>query len=178
MQNPLKSCPISTTLGDMIALSDNEALYLLDFTDAKGSERKLSKHAFDPGLTKPIESIACELEDYFNGNLREFRTPLHLSGSEFQMRVWTELMRTPYGRTRSYLEQSQSIGRSAACRAVANANAANRFAIVVPCHRIVNSNGGLGGYAGGAHRKKWLIEHERAVLGQMQLVVPEDSYCC
>ncbi len=82
-------------------------------------------------------------------------------GSPFQIKVWQELLRIPYGQTRSYTKQAETIGQPTAFRAVASANGANQIAIVIPCHRIINLDGNLGGYGGGIVRKKWLIEHEQ-----------------
>ena len=82
-------------------------------------------------------------------------------GSSFQQTVWKELIKIPYGETRSYAMQSITIGNPKATRAVANANGANQLAIIIPCHRIIRNNGELGGYGGGVHRKKWLIDHEK-----------------
>lgn len=162
----LKASWIDTRLGPMIAIADEAGIYLLEFVDRRGLEREVerlrikTKAAIIPGITDPIKSITLELESYFEGKLKEFKTPLHLLGSPFQRSVWEELMRIPYGQTQSYMAQSKAIGRATAYRAVANANGANQLAIVIPCHRIINSNGELGGYGGGIRRKQWLIEHE------------------
>lgn len=150
-------------------LADDNELYLLEFVDRRGLEReverlrKSTKSAIIPGSTKPISSIEAELELYFKGKLREFKTPIHLLGSPFQKLVWQELMRIPYGQTKSYSKQAEAIGKPTAFRAVANANGANQIALVIPCHRIINLDGNLGGYGGGIARKKWLIDHERRV---------------
>ena len=166
----LKASWIDTKLGPMIAIADEAGLYLLEFVDRRGLEREVerlrlkTKAAIIPGVTDPIKSIAIELESYFEGKLKEFNTPLHLLGSPFQKLVWDELMRIPYGQTRSYMAQAEAIGKATAYRAVANANGANQLAIVIPCHRIINSNGDLGGYGGGITRKQWLIEHEKQGL--------------
>ncbi len=120
-----------------------------------------TKSAIIPGSTKPILMIEEELKLYFNGTLQKFNTPIYLLGSPFQKMVWQELINIPYGKTRSYLNQAKALGKPTSYRAVANANGMNQLAIIVPCHRIINSNGELGGYGGGLHRKKWLIEHER-----------------
>ncbi len=164
----LKASWIDTKLGPMIAIADEAALYLLEFACRRGLEREVerlrikTKAAIIPGITDPINSITLELESYFEGKLKEFNTPIHLLGSPFQKLVWDELMRIPYGQTRSYIAQSKAIGKATAYRAVANANGANQLAIVIPCHRIINSNGDLGGYGGGITRKQWLIEHEKS----------------
>lgn len=163
----LKSTWIDTPLGEMLAISDEKALYLLEFAERRGLEREIEslrmkiKTDIIPGNTTPIASIKSELKSYFEGSLKKFKTPLQLFGSSFQQSVWSELMRIPYGETRSYAEQAIAIGKETAYRAVANANGANQLAIVIPCHRIINKNGDLGGYGGGIHRKKWLIAHEK-----------------
>ena len=165
----LKASWLDTKLGPMLAIADDDALYLLEFVDRRGLEREVerlrlkTKAAIIPGITDPIKSITLELESYFEGTLREFKTPLHLLGSPFQILVWKELMRIAYGQTRTYLSQACAIGKQTAYRAVANANGANQLAIVLPCHRIINSNGNLGGYGGGKARKAWLIDHEQQV---------------
>ncbi|AIL12508.1 cysteine methyltransferase [Candidatus Paracaedimonas acanthamoebae] len=163
----LKAAWIDTPLGLMIAISDEEALYLLEFVDRRGLEREIEKLRIKtkaqiiPDSTPPLLSIEAELNAYFKGTLTEFKTPLHLLGSSFQKLVWKELISIPYGQTRSYAEQAKFLGKQTAYRAVANANGANQLAIVIPCHRIINSNGDLGGYGGGIARKKWLIDHEK-----------------
>jgi AraC family transcriptional regulator, regulatory protein of adaptative response / methylated-DNA-[protein]-cysteine methyltransferase len=163
----LKAAWLDTPLGPMLVMSDEEALYLLEFVDRRGLEREVerlrikTKAVIIPGVSNPITSIQDELNSYFNGTLQEFKTPLHLFGSPFQKMVWKELTRIPYGQTRSYFDQAKAIGKETSYRAVANANGANQIAIVIPCHRIINSNGDLGGYGGGITRKKWLLDHEK-----------------
>jgi AraC family transcriptional regulator of adaptative response/methylated-DNA-[protein]-cysteine methyltransferase len=148
-----------TKLGPVITVGDGDGIYLLEFVDKPG---RLASFKADliPGRTDAIDSIESELKSYFDGLLTEFKTPLHILGTPFQQQVWEELLRIPYGHTRTYASQSQGIGKPKAYRAVANANGANQIAIVIPCHRVVNSNGGLGGYRGGIDRKQWLIDHE------------------
>lgn len=169
-QTALKASWLDTPLGPMIATSDEDGLYCLEFIDDEGEGglehelerlRLTTKAAVLPGVTEPINLITRELKAYFNGLLTEFKTPLHLAGSLFQKLVWAELVRIPYGQTRSYAAQAVALGKPTAYRAVANANGANPFAIIIPCHRVINSNGKLGGYAGGIAGKKWLLEHEQ-----------------
>lgn len=163
----LKATWIDTCLGPMIAMADDEKLYLLEFVGRRGLEREVerlrqkTKSAIIPGSTKPIQQIEKELQQYFNGQLSQFKTPLHLLGSPFQKRVWKELKKIPYGETRSYLEIAKAIGKPTAFRAVALANGANQIAIVIPCHRVINTNGQLGGYGGGVTKKEWLLNHEK-----------------
>lgn len=162
----LKTRPLETKLGSMVAISDDEALYLLEFAECRGLEREIerlkekTKSLIIPGDTRPLRSIENELDLYFMGQLKEFSTPIFFLGSDFQKQVWEELKKIPYAETRSYSDIAKSIGKSTAFRAVAQANGANQIAIVIPCHRVINASGELGGYAGGVTRKKWLITHE------------------
>lgn len=163
----LKASWLDTPLGPMIAVASKEALYLLEFVDRRGLEREIErvrlklKSAIVPGITDPIRLIERELIQYFKGDLLEFKTPLFLLGSPFQKRVWGELQKIPPGQTRSYAVIASAIGKPSAYRAVAQANGANQHAIVIPCHRVINANGELGGYGGGLTRKKWLLNHEK-----------------
>jgi AraC family transcriptional regulator of adaptative response/methylated-DNA-[protein]-cysteine methyltransferase len=165
--NILKASWLETPLGPMLAIADERFLYLLEFIECRGLEREIerlrikTKSAIIPGATDPITSIQRELKSYFDGTLKIFETPIFLLGNPFQKLAWEMLTLIPYGETRSYLAQAIQIGRPSASRAVANANGANQIAIVIPCHRIINSNGNLGGYGGGIGRKIWLLEHER-----------------
>jgi AraC family transcriptional regulator of adaptative response/methylated-DNA-[protein]-cysteine methyltransferase len=154
----------------MLAIANEDALYLLEFVDRRGLEREIerlrqkTKASIVPGHAQPISLIENEIEQYFNGALREFKTPLSFLGSPFQKRVWEELKKIPLGETRSYSDIAAVIGKPPAFRAVAQANGANQFAIVIPCHRVINTNGDLGGYGGGLTRKKWLINHEKKII--------------
>jgi len=119
----------------------------------------------DPADNKPENPIlgaaVSQLKAYFAGRLREFHLPLDMAGTEFQIRVWRELEKIPYGETRSYSAIAQAIGRPAAVRAVGAANGANPLPIVVPCHRVIGANGKLVGYGGGLPLKKRLLALER-----------------
>ncbi|NDI34840.1 bifunctional transcriptional activator/DNA repair enzyme AdaA [Chengkuizengella sediminis] len=165
--NILRASWIDTQLGPMVAIADDEALYLLEFVDRRGLEREVerlrqkTKSTIIPGHTEPIRLIERELIQYYKGGLREFKTPLFLLGSPFQKSVWEELKKIPYSKTTSYSDIAAAIGKPSAFRAVAQANGANQLAIVIPCHRVINTNGELGGYGGGLTRKKWLIQHEK-----------------
>lgn len=165
--NILKASWLDTRLGPMIAIADEEALHLLEFLDRRGLEREVERlrqktmSAIIPGETEPIRSIERELSQYFDGELKEFKTPVTFLGSPFQKSVWEVLRNISYGETRSYSDIARALGKPSAFRAVAQANGANQLAIIVPCHRVINSNGELGGYGGGLTRKKWLIDHEK-----------------
>lgn len=112
--------------------------------------------------TIPTELKNCvlQLDEYFNKKRINFDVKLNPQGTEFQKKVWNELLNVPFGKTRSYLEQSKKIGDVKAIRAVASANGKNPIWILIPCHRIIGSDGSLTGYASGIWRKKWLLEHE------------------
>ncbi|GAB1308701.1 methylated-DNA--[protein]-cysteine S-methyltransferase [Urechidicola sp. KH5] len=107
-----------------------------------------------------LKLAAIQLKEYFNGSRTSFDLKLQPQGTPFQKKVWNALLDIPYGRTRTYSEQTKHLGDIKAIRAVANANGKNPLWIVVPCHRVVGSDGSLTGYAGGISRKKWLLEHE------------------
>ncbi len=121
------------------------------------------------GEERPGEPVlresARQLEEYFRGERRQFDLPLRLEGTPFQVAAWKALLAIPFGQTRSYGEQARALGRPTATRAVGAANGRNPFTIVVPCHRVVGSDGRLTGYAGGLPVKRWLLQHEARVLG-------------
>lgn len=110
----------------------------------------------------PIHLKPClvQLEEYFKGIRKDFSLKLNTNGTHFQNSVWEELKRIPFGKTRSYMEQTKVLGNLKAIRAVASANGKNPISIIIPCHRVIGSDGSLTGYAGGLWRKKWLLEHE------------------
>ena len=158
---------IETPLGTMLALADDAGLRLLEFVDRRGLERELVglrrrlKCAIVPGHHTLLDQVSAELTDYFAGKRASFDVRLSPVGSEFQQRVWTELRRIPPGRTRSYAEMAQRLGIPKGPRAVGRANGSNMLALVIPCHRVINADGSLCGYAGGLWRKQRLLEHER-----------------
>jgi len=160
------SSTISTPLGQMIAISDEQYLYLLEFVDCKGLDHEIEQLKrktnvlIVQGKTPPIVSIEKELGLYFARKLKKFETPIKIMGTAFQQDVWRSLQTIGYGQTRSYKQLAQAVAKPKACRAVANANAANQLAIIVPCHRVINSDGKLGGYGGQVWRKKRLLELE------------------
>ena len=113
-----------------------------------------------------LQEAVYQFTEYFEGKRKVFDLTLNPQGTAFQKRVWEELGNIPYGKTVSYLELAKRLGDVKAIRAVAAANGRNPLWIVVPCHRVIGSNGDLVGYAGGLHRKKWLLEHESPVKQQ------------
>nr|WP_315144777.1 methylated-DNA--[protein]-cysteine S-methyltransferase [uncultured Flavobacterium sp.] len=116
----------------------------------------------DVSITIPdiLQEAVSQLNDYFDGKRTNFTFKLNPSGTEFQQKVWKGLLEIPFGKTMSYLELSKKLGDVKAIRAVASANGKNPLWIVVPCHRVIGTDGSLTGYAGGLWRKKWLLEHE------------------
>jgi AraC family transcriptional regulator of adaptative response/methylated-DNA-[protein]-cysteine methyltransferase len=158
---------LDTPLGPMTAIGDDEALYLLEYADRRGLERQIERlrvragAGIVPGRTGPIAQLEAELAAYFDGSSMRFDTPLARLATPFQRAVWDVLLAIPPGQTRSYADVARAIGRPVAVRAAAQANGANPFAIVVPCHRVVSADGTLGGYGGGLSRKRWLLDHER-----------------
>ncbi|WP_051332592.1 bifunctional transcriptional activator/DNA repair enzyme AdaA [Cucumibacter marinus] len=163
----LKADWIETPIGALLAIADNTHLHLLEFNDRKGLPGELKRLQADGrtaigfGRAAPMDRIEAELEAYFEGRSARFETPLALHGSAFTRSVWDQLLTIPPGETWSYLDLARSIDRPSATRAVARANGANQIAIVIPCHRVIGSDGSLTGYGGGLWRKKWLIEHEK-----------------
>lgn len=157
----------SHTLSSLIAIANKSHLLLLEFVDRRGLEREVerlrhkTKSAIIPGRSKPIDLIEKELTKYFNCGKTQFHTPISLLGSDFQRKVWDELMKIPVGETRSYADIAKAIKQPSTFRAVARANGANQLAIIIPCHRVINSDGQIGGYGGGITQKTWLIEHEK-----------------
>lgn len=161
---------ITTPLGPMLVGTTNEALCLLEFIDRRMLETQLQRlqkyynSTFVPGSNDITELVVEEIGQYFDGKRKEFTVPLDIPGSEFQQKVWKQLRDIPYGKTRSYKEQAQAIGNLKAIRAVATANGDNRIAIIIPCHRVIGSDGSLTGYGGGLWRKRYLLNLERSNL--------------
>ena len=157
---------ILTPLGPMLAGATDDGVCLLEFVDRRMLETQLGRLSklLDaecvPGFSRYFESLNDQLEEYFSGTRREFDIPLVLPGTPFQQGVWTGLQAIPYGSTRSYKEQAETLGRPNAVRAVARANGDNRIAIVVPCHRVIGADGRLTGYGGGLWRKRYLLDLE------------------
>ena len=160
----LRSARLNTPLGWMVAVGDSEALFLLEFEDSSQLERLCQnlRATIHSGRAESVDAVENELELYFEGKLTQFQTPLVLTGTDFQKRVWLELRKIPFGETRSYLDLAVAIGKPTAFRAVALANGANRFPILIPCHRVIRHCGSLGGYSGGIDRKRRLLDLENS----------------
>lgn len=158
---------LSTPLGPMLAIASADGIVLFEFVDRRGlpaelaALRRETSGAVIPGDNGHLDRLADWLGRYFAGTSAAVDLPLALRGSPFQRSVWTELSGIPAGQTRSYAELAATIGAPRAVRAVARANGANRLALLIPCHRVVGSDGSPTGYGGGVWRKRWLLEHER-----------------
>lgn len=140
----------------LIEESDN-CIVRLEFTDKKETTEM---------KTELMKKLYKELNDYFSGELKYFTVPIKPKGSEFQMKVWNELQNIKYGKTTSYKEIAKNIGNSKSYRAVGNANGKNPIAIIIPCHRVINSNGKIGGYTGGIDKKNILLNIENGKSGR------------
>ncbi len=154
---------LSSPIGDLLLTTRDGAL--------------TSLHMINQRSDHPIPNDWCEgdevldaardqLDAYFEGRLQHFDLPIQMSGTPFQLRVWDELRKIPYGETISYMELARRVGNSGASRAVGSANGRNPISIIVPCHRVIAAAGTLGGYGGGLDRKLWLLEHEAHGLGR------------
>ncbi len=161
--NPIMITRILTKLGPMLAGANDDGICLLEFMDRRILETQLKKHfeaEIVPGKNIYFEPLHSQLDEYFSGQRKKFSLPLNFAGTDFQVKVWQGLQAIPYGSTRSYKEQAEMIGRPKAIRAVARANAENRIAIIIPCHRVIGSDGKLVGYGGGLWRKQYLLDLE------------------
>ncbi|WP_272493455.1 methylated-DNA--[protein]-cysteine S-methyltransferase [Rhodocaloribacter litoris] len=162
--------PIATPLGPLLAGTTGEGVCLLEYADLPRLSRQLTRlasrwnAAFVAGLSALHTRLAAELDAYFAGRLRTFTVPVLERGTPFQRAVWAALRSVPYGRTCSYGALARQLGRAGAVRAVARANGANPIALLIPCHRIIGTDGSLTGYGGGLWRKRWLLRHEGATF--------------
>ncbi|WP_425235269.1 methylated-DNA--[protein]-cysteine S-methyltransferase [Ulvibacterium sp.] len=146
-----KAC-VKTPLG--VAKLEGDAMGLSSITVLDTDEKTTEI------IPELLEDAVYQLEEYFEGKRKSFSLTLNPEGTNFQKKVWAALQKIPYGKTVSYLDLSKTLGDVKAIRAVAAANGKNPLWIIVPCHRVIGSDGSLVGYAGGLHRKKWLLNHE------------------
>lgn len=165
-KNVINIVRFTTPLGPMFACATNKGLCLLEFTDRRLLEwefkdlcRRLNAVIL-PGENKYLEQAQIEMLEYFNGCRKEFSVPLHMVGTDFQVQVWKMLLNIPYGQTWSYLQQAIKMENPKSVRAIATTNGYNKLGIIIPCHRVIGSNGDLTGYGGGLGRKKWLLDME------------------
>jgi AraC family transcriptional regulator of adaptative response/methylated-DNA-[protein]-cysteine methyltransferase len=158
---------IESPVGPLIACATAEAVCLLEFGDRRALKTQVAELrtrfgcSIVPGKNEHVEKLEDELGRYFAGELRTFTVPIVYPGTVFQQAVWERLLEIPYGETVSYEQMAFDVGRPGAQRAVGTANGKNRIAIVIPCHRVVNKDGKLGGYGGGLSRKRLLLALER-----------------
>jgi len=161
---------IETPLGTMIACANENGICMLEFSDRKSLSKELDdiskyfKANIIQGENPYFKILEKELEEYFQGKRLDFTVPLAPVGTDFQKNVWEILRTIPYGTTRSYQQQADILGNPKAVRAVANANGLNKISIIIPCHRVIGTNGTLTGYGGGIWRKQKLLELEKAIL--------------
>lgn len=148
----MDSLTVKTPLGYMIAKADASGICSLDFTD---------EHISTKNENALLLQLQKELEEYFDGKRREFDLPLTPKGTPFQLSVWEVLRKIPYGETVPYAQEAAMLGRPTAVRAAANANGKNPISILIPCHRVIASGGGIGGYSGGTSKKEFLLKLER-----------------
>lgn len=143
----------TSPIGEIKISSDENCITGLDFIDEKEE-----KH--DENLTEVLKDALNQLDEYFKGKRKQFDLKLKINGTEFQNKVWKELVNVPYGETRTYKDIAEAVNNPKACRAVGGANNRNRIAIIIPCYRIIGNRGRMVGYAGGLWRKEWLLQHE------------------
>jgi len=148
----VKDCLINTPLGVAKICGDESGISSLTVLNTDETISDI--------VPEILQDCVYQLQEYFNGNREHFNLKLNPQGTVFQKKVWEELQIIPFGKTVSYLELSKQLGDVKGIRAVANANGKNPLWIIVPCHRVIGSDGSLTGYAGGLHRKQWLLEHE------------------
>lgn len=175
MFSKLYSMDIKTPVGIMRAVAYKDAICLLEFNDRPELENELTdlKKHFNAEVVEaenePLLLLKSELKDYFAGKKHHFSVKTELIGTDFQKKVWESLTLIPFGETRTYKDQSVVLGDLKAIRAVASANGKNKLAIIIPCHRVIGSDGNLTGYAGGLERKRFLLNLERRIAGPADL---------
>ncbi len=148
----MDSCIIKSPLGFTKIIGDTNGVAAVSVLNSEETVSDI--------IPESLEDCVYQLNEYFEGTRKQFDLKLNPEGTDFQKRVWDALLTIPYGKTISYLNLSKQLDNVKAIRAVANANGKNPLWIITPCHRVIGTDGSLTGYAGGLHRKKWLLEHE------------------
>lgn len=149
----------TTPIGLVRIVEQDGAITRVDMSSCEGFE---ARERGQPGTSALLQAAARQLDEYFAGTRTEFELALRPAGTAFQCQAWQALCAIPYGQTRSYAQQARAVGRPTATRAIGAANGRNPIAIIVPCHRVIGSDGSLTGYAGGEAVKRWLLDHEGA----------------
>ena len=163
---------LDTPLGPMLVIADDAGIHVLDFVNRRGLEKEIgrlrarNKCVIVPGQHRYLAQAAKEIGECYAGKRQTFALPLADRGTPFQKSVWRQLLAIPAGETRSYADIAMEIGQPKAVRAVARANGDNYRGIIIPCHRVIGSDGSLTGYGGGLARKQWLLDFEREVAGR------------
>lgn len=147
----MPTCTIDSPLGCITIEGDSKGISSVYFSE---------DHQLSNSIPDSLQICANQLRLYFSGSLAQFNVKLAPKGTPFQQKVWNELQNIPFGKTKSYQQIANSLGNPKVIRAAASANGKNPIAIIIPCHRVIGSDGSLTGYAGGLHRKKWLLNHE------------------
>jgi methylated-DNA-[protein]-cysteine S-methyltransferase len=146
----------NSTIGLIEVIGTGEGIVAVNFVEEPARK--------DPESHLCVEACIEQLDEYFRGARKEFSVNLVLQGTDFQKQVWKQLTKIPFGATGSYRDIAAALGKPTACRAVGNANGRNRISMIIPCHRVIGSNGKLVGYGGGLWRKEWLLQHEQFVI--------------
>ncbi|MBT8265534.1 MAG: methylated-DNA--[protein]-cysteine S-methyltransferase [Bacteroidia bacterium] len=154
----MKKCYVNTPLGIASIKGDKNGMTAISILNDKDKVSDI--------VPEELQECVQQLQEYFNGERQSFSLKLNPDGTEFQKKVWTELLTIPFGKTISYLDLSKQLGDVKAIRAVASANGKNPLWVIIPCHRVIGSDGSLVGYAGGLGRKRWLLNHESPVKQQ------------
>ncbi|CAA9195081.1 methylated-DNA--[protein]-cysteine S-methyltransferase [Flavobacterium collinsii] len=149
----METAYINSPLGITKIVGDDDGIAVISVSDVGTNE-------VSPTIPDVLQAAVLQLQEYFEGRRTDFDLKLNPKGTDFQQKVWKSLLEIPFGKTVSYMDQTKKLGDVKAIRAVASANGKNPLWIVVPCHRVIGTNGSLTGYAGGLSRKKWLLEHE------------------
>lgn len=157
---------LPTPIGDLGIFADNEAIYRVEFIEMVKNHKLMNTEVHkESDLTLRAKK---QLMQYFAGKTTVFDLPLAPQGTPFRQQTWQALQKIPYGETRYYSQQAELMNNKKAVRAVGAANGANPIAIIIPCHRVIGKNGSLTGYAGGLHRKAWLLNFEQRLLQDKQ----------
>lgn len=152
----MKTAYIQTPLGILEIKGNSEGLSSVFFKEVKAT-------AISKNIADELKESVIQLKEYFIGKRKNFSLKIAPEGTDFQKRVWEQLQEIPFGKTMNYQQMANQLGNPKVIRAAASANGKNPISIIIPCHRVIGSDGSLTGYAGGLHRKKWLLEHESPI---------------